>query len=131
MAEKSDKEGLTIKVPKVSPWAISTLILLVILAIFLAYPSMTGRVISTDGAALSGDEVAQKSVDYINKYLLAGQGTATFAGVEEKNGLYNIKLNIAGRAYDSYATMDGTLLFPSAVDMTETPELPETEEPED
>lgn len=125
MAEKSEKkEGIKIKV---SPWAISTLILLVILAIFLAYPGITGRVVSTDGAVttLSGDEVARKAVDYINKYLLAGQGTATFVSVEEKNGLYNVKLNIAGRAYDSYVTMDGTLLFPSAVDLTETPEIPE------
>ncbi len=129
MAEESGKEGIKIKV---SPWAISTLILLVILAIFLAYPSMTGRVVSNGaidgtGATLSGDEVAEKAIDYINTYLLGGQGTATFVGVEETNGLYDIKLEIAGREYDSYATMDGTLLFPSAVDLTETVEIPETE----
>jgi hypothetical protein len=127
MAEKgSKKEGIKLKV---SPWAISTLILLVILAIFLAYPSITGRVVSTNGATptMSGEEVAEKSIDFINKYILAGQGTATYTDVEEKNGLYNIKLEIAGREYDSYATMDGSLLFPSVVDMTETPE---TEEPE-
>jgi len=130
MAEKSEKkEGIKIKV---SPWIISTLILLIILAIFLAYPSMTGRVVSTDGAtpAISGDEVARKAIDYINEYLLQGQGTATLVGVEETNGLYNIKLTIAGRPYDSYATKDGTLLFPSAVDLTETPELPEEQTPE-
>ena len=48
MAEKSKKkEGIKIKV---NPWTISTLILLVILAIFLAYPSITGRVVETNGA---------------------------------------------------------------------------------
>ncbi len=128
MAEKTKKkEGIKIRV---NPWIISTLILLIILAILLAYPSMTGRVVSTDGTrpTVSGDEVANKAVDYINKYILAGQGTASFTSVEEKDGLYNIKLNIAGRVYDSYATMDGTLLFPSAVDLTETPELPEQQE---
>ena len=130
MAEKSRKEGLTIRVPKVSPWAISTLILLVILALFLAYPGITGRVVSTNGATLSGDEVAEKTIDYINNYLLQGQGTAELVGVEETNELYNVKLKIAGREYDSYATKDGTLLFPSAVDLTETLETPEQQTPE-
>jgi len=125
MAEKSEKkEGIKIKV---NPWTISTLILLVILAIFLAYPQITGRVVTTNGATLSGEEVANKSVDYINKYLLSGQATATYTSVEEKNGLYNIKLSIAGREYDSYATKDGLLLFPSVVDMTEIPETTTTE----
>ncbi len=131
MAEnKEKKEGIKIKV---NPWTISTLILLVILAIFLAYPQVTGRVVSNNGNTATGqkmpaNEAANKSIDYVNKYLLAGQGTATLVSVNEVNGLYNVKLSIAGRQYDSYVTLDGKLFFPSAVDITVTPETAETTE---
>jgi len=128
MAEKSEKkEGLKIKV---NPWTISTLILLVILAIFLAYPQITGRVVSSDGnlpAAKPANEVAANTIDYINKYILAGQSTATLTNVSEEDGLYNLQFTIAGRAYNSYVTRDGSLLFPSVVDMTVTPEISEEE----
>jgi hypothetical protein len=73
-------------------------------------------------------EVADKTIDYINKYLLNGQGTATLVSVEEKDGLYNIKFSISGRQYDSYVTMDGKLLFPSAIEISEMPENPTLEE---
>jgi hypothetical protein len=126
MAESSEKkEGIKIKV---SPWAISTLILLVILAILLAYPSITGRVVSNNNNGvgitnkMSANDAANKSIDYINNYLLGGQGTATLVSVNEKNGLYNVKLSIADRQYDSYVTTDGTLFFPSGIDISKTPE---------
>jgi hypothetical protein len=127
MAESNEKkEGIKIKV---SPWAISTLILLAILAILLAYPSITGRAVSNGGNGVTGqkmlaDEAANKSIDYINQYILAGQGTATFISVKEDNGLYNLKFSIAGRQYDSYVTTDGKLFFPSAIDISKTPETP-------
>ena len=127
----AEKKGITIKIPKISPWAFSTLALLIILAIFLAYtpsntPSITGRVVEP---TMSAEEAANKAIDYINKYLLRGQGTATLISVEEENNLYHAKLRIAGRTYDSYITMDGTLLFPSAINLTQTPEMP-TREPQ-
>jgi protein-disulfide isomerase len=129
MAESNEKkEGIKIKV---SPWAISTLILLAILAILLAYPQITGRAVSNNGngatgTKMSADEAANKSIDYINQYILAGQGTATFISVKEDNGLYNLKFSIAGRQYDSYVTTDGKLLFPSAIDISKAPETTET-----
>jgi len=131
MAEKSEKkEGIKIKV---SPWTISTLILLIILAIFLAYPQITGRVVSSNGnlpVAKPANEVAANTIDYINKYILAGQSTAVLTNVSEKDGLYNLQFTIAGRAYNSYVTRDGSILFPSVVDMTQIPETPEEQQPE-
>jgi glutaredoxin len=126
-----EKEGVTIKIPRVSPWAVSTLILLIILAVFLAYspsvsPSITGKVVSP---TISAEEAANRAINYINKYLLRGQGTARLISIEEENNLYHAKLSIAGRTYDSYITMDGKLLFPSAIDLTETPEVPEETQP--
>ncbi|MCX6707902.1 MAG: hypothetical protein NT001_07275 [Candidatus Woesearchaeota archaeon] len=35
-----------------------------------------------------------------------------------ENGLYKLKLDVGGKAYDSYVTKDGKLLFPQAIDMS-------------
>jgi len=78
--------------------------------------------------ALTSNEVADKTIDYINKYLLQGQGTATLTSVQEVNGLYNLKFNIADKSYDSYVTMDGKLLFPSVNEITGIPENPTEEQ---
>jgi len=133
MSEKTEekKKGIKIKVPRVSPWAISTLVLLVALLVVLVSGwTITGQVVSSDGTGtISAEDAGNKAIDYINTYILAGQATATLESIEEDNGLYNAKLNIGGSAYDTYITMDGKLLFPSVIDMTEIPETPETTTP--
>ena len=131
MAEKKgeEKKGITVKIPKINPWIISTLVVLVVLLVVLVSGwTITGKVISSDGTGtISAEDAGKKAIDYINTYILAGQGTATLESIKEENGLYNAKLNIAGRTYDTYITMDGKLLFPSVIDMTETPETTTTQ----
>jgi len=98
MAKKGEKkEGIKIRV---SPWAISTLILLIILAIFLAYPSITGRVVSTDGAvsALSAGEAANKAVGWLSSYY-KGMGAdieVTLINTSEtENGIYQFTVKLS------------------------------------
>ncbi|MDI6825621.1 MAG: thioredoxin domain-containing protein [Candidatus Aenigmarchaeota archaeon] len=129
--EEKKKEGVTIKIPRMNPWMISTIILAIILVVVLVRgQGITGRFVTP---TLTAQDAANKAIDYINKYLLQGRGTATLISVKEENGLYNAQLNIAGRIYNSYITMDGKLLFPSVVNMTQTPEtattVPEKFEP--
>ena len=71
----------------------------------------------------SGKGSISKNVeDYLNTYVLAGQGmTAKVTGISEANGLYKITLNVSGRSFDTYVTKDGKLLFPSTIDLTQTP----------
>jgi len=135
MAEKSEKkEGIKIRI---SPWAISTLILLVILAIFLAYPSMTGRVISTDGAVstLSAGEAANKAVDWISNYyeMVGADIEITLVNASEtENGIYQFTVKLSSiqgeveRTY--YVTRDGKLFLPEAIETEET--IPEQQTPE-
>jgi len=126
MKRTKGERRVKVKIPRVNPWAISTLILLIILAIFLVVgPEITGRVTGVDGK-ITAQEAADNTIDYINEYVLQGQGTATLTSVEEENGFYHIKLNIGDRIYDSYVTLDGKWLFPTdIIDLTETPEIPE------
>ena len=129
MAEKEEKkkEGVKIKVPRLNFWpVVSGILVIALIATFLWGGKITGRITQTN-PTMSANEASNKTIDYINNYLLQGQATATLISVKEDNGLYNLKFSIAGRNYDSYTTMDGKLLFPSVVDMTKTPETTTTE----
>jgi len=85
------------------------------------------------GTVLTIQDAANKAITYINTNLLQPGTTAKLVSSEEKNGLYNIKMDIGGRQFDSYLTKDGSLLFPSTVDLTQkvepTAEATATESP--
>jgi len=66
------------------------------------------------------DEVTTDTLDYINNYLIDGD-TAILLESGEVSGIYSLKLDIGGQTFDSYVTTDGTLLFSSAIDLTEIP----------
>lgn len=65
---------------------------------------------------LSNEAVAQKAVDYINNNNLS-QTPASFVAVSSEAGLVKIKIKIGTSEFDSYATKDGSLLFPQAFKM--------------
>lgn len=65
----------------------------------------------------TNDEIAKKSIDYLNSDILKGQSTATLISVGEESGLVKIKLKVGSNEFDTYATKDGKLLFPQAFTM--------------
>jgi len=71
---------------------------------------------SVTGKTLSASDVKAKTETYL-KNAVAGQ-TFTVDSVTDTGSLYQINLTVAGRPYNSYASKDGSLLFPSAIDMT-------------
>ncbi len=100
-------------------------IILAILLIFSIFTAGFG-IIKTGSAdaELTADEAAQIAVEYLNNNILQPGITASFEAVEDVGSLYNVKLVIGGQPYDSYVTKDGGLLFPSAIDMTDTSVTP-------
>lgn len=128
-----DIKGNNIKIKKSSLWMIISGILTVLFVISIFTHGfrggVTGGVVS--GEILSAQEAADKAVTYINTNLLQPGTTAKAEGVEEVNNLYNVKLNVGGRIYDSYVTKDGGLLFPSAVDLNAKIEKPAEATPEE
>lgn len=108
------------KLPKINPWMASTIALVILSAILIILPFNC----PTTGGALSAEEASNRAVDYINNNLLRQGQTAELINVSEKNGLYNLKLKIGARTFDSYVTKDGSLLFPSAIELTEVEETP-------
>ena len=74
---------------------------------------------SVDVSALTADEVSEQVIAYINDYILQGQTTASLIDVVEENKLYKLKVEISGNEFDLYASIDGKLLFPEVINLTE------------
>ncbi len=113
-------------------WRGLSAVLLVLVLAFIFSGSLPEKNLS------SSKDITEKTVSFINKNILQGQGKALVDSVEEKNGLYSIKLTINGQKLDVYVTNDGKLLFPQAINLdedlqakTQKPkEFPKTEKPD-
>jgi len=77
----------------------------------------------TEGVAFA-QQIAEKSIGYINENFNVGDNTASLIGVEDAgSGVYKIKLEIGEQEYESYATKDGRLLFPEGYNLEETTDV--------
>ncbi len=74
---------------------------------------------SIQGKVLPKEEVAEKTIDFINKNILRGQAIVSLGEVLEENGLYKIKIKIQDQEIESYATQDGELFFPEGIKLNE------------
>lgn len=83
----------------------------------LIYANQNPSQLSILSFGISKDELAKKSIDYLNTNVLAGQSQASLVSVSEESGVVKIKIKIGETEYDSYATKDGKLLFPQAFEM--------------
>ena len=111
------------KINKLNLWK-SISGILGILLIISFYLNISGSSPSVE-SSINLDEAADTAVDYINTNLLQPGTTATLQSKSDRGDLYNVKIDIGGREYDSYVTKDGKLLFPNSVDLTvEVPEAP-------
>lgn len=122
-------------------WKIATLVFFVLFVLAV----ITGGFSGSKTNDLSKSKVSESTLDFVNKYVLQGQATATVESINELEGedcLYNITLNIQDQTFESFVTKDGAILFPQAINMKallETPpqaqqqqptEIPKTDNPE-
>jgi len=104
-------------------------ILLFIISLFVGFRGSDNTSI-TGATVISKDAAKEKVQDYIDT-VLRGRATATIDEIKEENGLYKMKVNLAGQIIDSYATKDGKLFFPNVIDLDNLPEINQpTQEPE-
>ncbi|MFH1643369.1 MAG: hypothetical protein ABH967_01895 [Patescibacteria group bacterium] len=78
---------------------------------------------------LSSEVVAERALNYINENMMSGDLTASLINIEKSGDLYKIGLKIDGQEYTSYASLDGSLLFPEGVSLVKEEVIVE-EEPE-
>lgn len=65
---------------------------------------------------MSDKAIGEKVVKYINDNQLAST-PASVVGVSQVSGLVKVRIKIGTNEFDSYATKDGSLLFPQAFEM--------------
>jgi protein-disulfide isomerase len=99
-------------------WKYASIVLLVLLVLSV-YSTGFSLPSATD------DAVVEDAVSYINAELLQGLATAELVSVTEENGLYKLDLNIVytnglEEEFSSYLSKDGTMLFPTALDIDGT-----------
>ena len=116
-------------------WQIATAVLALLLIVsvfYIIYKSESAPVSpinttpatpGTTPAGMTAQQVADKTIKYINENIIQGRGNATLKGTNETNGLYEVTITIAGNDYPTYATKDGKLLFVQSIDMN-TPVTP-------
>jgi hypothetical protein len=116
------KEHKSHKKHETIAWALGIVALVLVIALIVSI--MTGGFSGTASSSggVSEETLKAKTIEYLGQ-ILPGQNVSVDSIVDEGN-IYSLKLTVAGRPYDSYATKDGKLLFPSAIDMTASPETP-------
>jgi len=128
--QNSVKRNLSKLTKNLIPLAIIAAVVIIGAALIYTNPSFLKNLKGKEGAnlvpttkegILSSQEAADKAINYINKNILAGQATATLKEVTEEGDLYKVKFNIGEREFDSYATKDGKLFFPEAIDLNSNP----------
>jgi len=121
--EEKQIEGkkLTIKLPSLNRWVVSTILLTIISIILVAGWILTPRTVITGEFVkmniLSKEEIGKKVIDYINNNLVAPGTSASLISVEEEKGVYKILVSYQGQSIPVYATIEGSYLFLQALDM--------------
>lgn len=72
-------------------------------------------------ANVTAAAVGLKAVNYLNRYFNQQGFDVTLNSVIPEGNIYHLEITIGDTDYDSYATKDGRLLFPSALIMDEVP----------
>ena len=84
----------------------------------------------------SKEEIAKKSIDFINKNLLSNGITASLSSISlDDSGLYKLKIKIQDQELEVYVSRDGNMIFPQGIKITATQnqkpkEIPKTEVPD-
>jgi glutaredoxin len=129
MAEEIKAEKTT-KTTNKNIWRYTTIALLVIVVLLLvAFLWKPGETSITGGTLLtSQNEIANKTVEFLNKNIISGDAKATLDSVSEASGVLNITVLYQGRKIPIYVTEDGKFLILSAPIDTTVP-IPQAEEP--
>jgi len=70
-------------------------------------------------AELPANVVGEKMINYINDRFLDPGEEVSLVEVADEGSVYRIRLNIMGAEFDSFASKDGSFLFPEGFDLRE------------
>jgi len=78
------------------------------------------KLINKGGEVLSAQQIAEKSINYLNQNILPPGNAASLIEVVDAGDVFKIRLKIDGTEYTSYASKDGKFLFPEGYELDAT-----------
>jgi hypothetical protein len=102
---------------KAAAWLFGIIALLLAIGLVLSLTVFKTAGIGGSAGALTQDQVKAKTLAYLATAVPGQQ--ISIDSIKDEGDIYSMKLNVGGRIYDSYARKDGSLLFPSAMDMNQ------------
>jgi len=129
---EENKDEKTTKPSSNNKWRYTTIALIAIvvllIAAFLWKPgetSATGGILALSNA--KANEIATKTIEFLNKNIITGNTTASLDSVSESSGMLNITVLYQGRKIPIFTTTDGKFLILSSPIDTTIP-IPKPEE---
>lgn len=122
--KNKEKDTITIKIPKlripkINPWMVSTVVLLAVTLVLLVRPQIVGQATVVGG--LTAQQAANKAVDYINKNLIQSGEATVVSSKEFTTNMYIVTTRYQDSNIDVFITKDGKWLFVSSpIDTTKT-----------
>ncbi|MEM7825335.1 MAG: DsbA family protein [Candidatus Aenigmatarchaeota archaeon] len=125
--EQEQKLKVSLKVPKINVWMVSTIILaFAIIVVWFFKPSTIGFTV------LPSDEASKKAIDYINRNLVQAGTNASLISVKDMGTFYEVMTSYRGNQIPVYVSKDGKYLWGGGIsvpiNMDEPIEIPKTEE---
>ena len=68
-------------------------------------------------SSVTATAAGEKTITFINDYMLQEGQTALLDQVSEVSGMYLVNFTISGTKYSSYVSKDGNMMFPQVVDL--------------
>jgi len=96
------------KIVRINRWKISTLILIIILAVVIFIGLQFG--FGTE-SSITSQEASDRAMAFINKNLVDPNTTASFVSANEVSKLYNITISYLNKTASVYVTKDGSYIF--------------------
>lgn len=112
--EHHKEENIKIKLPRLNPWILVSLVLVIVLALSLVKGwSINGGTSGGNINTISIQKVANKTIDYINNNLVQ-TGLVSLVSTKDLGSVYEITTSYQGSEIPVYTTKDGSLIFLSA-----------------
>jgi protein-disulfide isomerase len=121
---EENKDEKTIKTSNNNKWRYTTIALIAIVVLLIAaFLWKPGETSATGGVLALSDtkanEIATKTIEFLNKNIITGNDTASLDSVSEASGILNITVLYQGRKIPIYTTEDGKfLILSSPIDTT-------------
>jgi thiol-disulfide isomerase/thioredoxin len=110
---------------KLIVYGATILVAIVLIAGVAVYKYVWQKNTQPKESVLSSQDASVKMIDFINKNVLNGQGTATLTSAADESGVYKVKFNVNNQEVEWAITKDGKFVFPQIIDLTKTQSLVE------